>query len=122
MLELNGHLKPRVLSALIDRYSRWRKGRVCEGTDRYGNYTVAPFGSVVDRGTAVGTEAKRELCSFISYADVFSSRARDFEPRTIETSLLAEYATCSFLTGETMAHRYAKGLSLHLNSKLTAGA
>jgi len=64
MLELNGHLKPRVLSALVDRYGRWRKGRVCEGTDRYGNYTVAPFGGVVDRGTAVGTEAKRELCSF----------------------------------------------------------
>lgn len=122
MLEFNGQLKPRVLSALIDRYGWWRKGRVREGTDRYRNYTVAPFGGVIDRGAAVGTEAKCELGSFIAYSDVLSSRARDVEPRTIETSLLAEYAPCSLLTGKAVAHRYAKRLSLHLNPKLAAGA
>ena len=96
MLELKGHLKPRVLSALVDRHGWRRKGRICEGTDRYGHQTVAPFGGVVDRGTTLGTEAKRELRSFIAYSNVLSCRTSDLESGTIEASLLAEYAPVRF--------------------------
>jgi hypothetical protein len=121
VLEFNGHLKPRVLSALVDRYGWRRKGWISESADRYGNYTVPSFGGVVDGGTTLGTEAKRELRSFISYSNVLSSRASDLESGTVETSLLAEYAPRSPLTGQTVAHRHSKRISLHFDPKLSAG-
>ncbi len=121
VLEFDGHIKPRVLSALVDRYGWRRKGWISESANRYGNYIVPSFGGVVDGGAAFGTEAKRELGSFISYSNVISSRASDLESGTIETSLRTENAPRSLLTGQAVAHRHSKRLSLHFNMKLAAG-
>jgi hypothetical protein len=122
MLELDWNLKPPVLSLLVDR-NGWRwKGRVCEGTDRHSNDIVTSFCSLVDRRTALGAEAKRELRAFISHSNVLSARARDLESRSIEPSLLAEYAARSPLTGQTVADRYSKRLALHFDLQLTTRA
>ncbi len=121
MLELDGHLKPRVLSALVDRNGGRRKGRICECADRHGNDIVAAFGGVVDGGTTLGAEAKRELRSLIPGSNVLRSRASDPESGTAEASLLTEYAARSPLTGETVTHRDSNRLSLHFDLELTAG-
>jgi len=120
VLRLNWHLNPWVLAALVERYGWWRKARVREGTDGYGNYGIAAFGRVVDGRATVGTEAKRELGAFISDSNVLSCRARDLEARSVETSLLTEYATRSLLTGQAVADRNAQWLTLQLRLKLAA--
>jgi len=99
VLEFNRYLDPWVLAALVERYGwRW-KGRVSEGTDGYGNHSIAPFGGVVHGRAAVGTETKGELSAFIADSNVLSCRARYLEIRSVETGLLTEYATRSPLTG-----------------------
>src|SRR5258708_1217713 len=73
---------------------------------------------VVDRGTALGTEAKRELRSFISYSNVLRCCTGNLDSRTIETSLFPEHATRSLLTRETVTNRDPKRLPLHFDLNL----
>ena len=108
-------------SALVDRH-RWRgKIRISERADWHGYYTIASFSRVVDRSTALGTEAKRELRSFISYSNVLRCGTGNLESRTIETSLFPEHATRSLLTRETVTNRDPKRLPLDFDLKLTTG-
>src|SRR5580704_16525734 len=108
--------------ALVDRNGGRAKLRIREGADRYRNQTLRSFQGVVDLGTTAGAEAKRDLRSFISDSNVFNTSAADFESRAGKTSLLAEHAARSPLTGQAVAYGYAKRFPLHFNLKLTAAA
>src|SRR5271169_3244850 len=122
MLELSGHLNPRVLSVLVHRYGwRW-EGGVREGADRYRNQAVSSFPGVVNRGATCGTEAKPEARSFIPHPNVLAAPARDLESHARETSLLAKYAAGSSLAGKAVAYGYSDGPSPYFYLKLTAGA
>ena len=62
---------PRVHAVLVDRESRLRKVRICEGADWHADSLfVIACDCVVNRCTAVGAEIERDLASFISDSDV----------------------------------------------------
>jgi hypothetical protein len=122
VLEPDGHLKPRVSSALVERYGRWREGRLPEGTDRDANNALATLSGLVDRRATLSKEAKGKLCSFVSETDVFSTLAGDLEPRLVETRLHTEDAAGTLLASQAMAYIRSKRLTLHFSLKLPAGA
>ena len=118
-VDVVGQPHPAVPSALVNGVSRRGKRRVGEGADGYRHRSVATFFCMKDVRATNGTESKPKSCALVASTNELGGDARDGVRRT-KRGDGGEYAPCSLLTGEAMAHANADRFALHVDLQLAA--
>lgn len=116
------HGYPMVHPIFIDRESRCREARICEGADRNGNTFFSAFHDIVNRRAAGTAEGESGPSAFVPDTDILRPRSVDFDCLTRKPGLSPEDASGSTLTCMAMADRHPDRIPRDSERKLTAGA